>query len=386
MGIITRVKHYGFSKFIWVYEPERMERRRKVFFKWKRPELDSLITVTKVPKGNKISSKHWKETELEDFYKHEAKVHRIKEGDFTFGEIAGFIDKAFEKKKNKYVSSLESKDLDELEEAVSFEEKIRAVESPLPSIVKKFINRKRQEMLFEEDKKHLEKLKWCTKKKIIPTYKKIKSTKGQSEGNKIILDRYTDENGKLKKNGIPLVEKIAKDDDLKRIFDLHLTKFTLPGNTENEKINLAEASERRVTSSLEPFIANRIGSIRRDRKALRLEKDDEVYYIEGDRSLKFKVLKKGGKMEKSGNTLLLDFDEIRNMLLEIERIDALSCLNPNEIVNILKNEDINKNTIKTVEREIEKNNYDYKKIANLSIHKLYGLDPHLARKMYRQVS
>ncbi len=390
MGLIARVDTYASKSCIFLIYPQN----RRVFFSGMGPGMGTLVTLLELPEHDIILRGSWRKTVLDDFLEHKSQVHGLKEGDFGFQDYAEFVDRAYQHKKEGYVSSLRSRDLEELQKALDFEEKLRVVANSLPGIVRAYLGEEKKKKLYRGDSPFLASLKDATVEIIPRLFRELKSQKGIKEGSNILLDRFTDKNASLTAAGIILFENLAKSREhlLSRI-DLRNIKVTLPGNVTGREIDITRAHEIRSVQVQEQFFTGlRVGSVSGGRPALQVSEESKEqgmkerihYYIQGDKSLRFRVLRAGGRLEFAGNVLKIDMGEIRKMLLQIEELDALACLNPGAVIDRLIKNKAKEETIRIVTQEAAKEDYDYKKIANLAIHKLYRLDPELARKMYRQ--
>ncbi len=124
-----------------------------------------------------------------------------------------------------------------------------------------------------------------------------------------------------------------------------------------------------------------VGPVRLGRSVLYDE--DTHTYVYGDKSLKFLVMKRGGKVQKYGNTLVVEMGDIETDLLLAEKLDALSFVAPGQLKDI-KNRWGKK--VDITDEQLAGITKDYKKareVADMCLEQLYGIDPSVLRSLYR---
>jgi len=130
-----------------------------------------------------------------------------------------------------------------------------------------------------------------------------------------------------------------------------------------------------------PKGARFVGPVRLGKKAL--YDPEKKIYIYGDKKLKQRVIKKGGSVNKYGNTLVLRSDDVDTDMVLMERIDAYACTNP-AMISGLKNRD--GKSFKVDRSYIDRIKKDYRvgrELADVVLEELFGIDPDIARGLYR---
>lgn len=171
--------------------------------------------------------------------------------------------------------------------------------------------------------------------------------------------------------------------DFWRILQPHLQ---FEANTFGETFDITDAEETTPVLNWDFINAKRIGPVVPGRSALFIPGVPNVY-IRGERKLKFKVQKAGGKRSLFQNTLTLETDRnsLSTLLLETEKIIALSCLAPKQAVRLADHLNLSRDHIvyKTAE-EAEWNRANARILSDLLIELLAGIDSDTARRLVRE--
>jgi hypothetical protein len=119
-------------------------------------------------------------------------------------------------------------------------------------------------------------------------------------------------------------------------------KLPLPQNTTGETIDLTRATETTIAAAWPAYMAKRVGPVKIGRSALysyvKKGKDYVFLYVRGERKLKHRIKKRGGSIQRWGNTLTVgvkDPSSVHAQLLRVDEIDSLAQLAPARAVALL---------------------------------------------------
>lgn len=168
-----------------------------------------------------------------------------------------------------------------------------------------------------------------------------------------------------------------------RILQPHLQ---FEANTFGESFDITDAEETNPLLNWDFINAKRIGPVVPGRSALFIPGVPNVY-IRGERKLKFKVQKAGGKRSLFQNTLTLETDRnsLSTLLLDTEKIIALASLAPKQAVRLADRLNLSRDHIvyRTAE-DAEWNRANARILSDLLIELLAGIDSDTARRLVRE--
>lgn len=157
--------------------------------------------------------------------------------------------------------------------------------------------------------------------------------------------------------------------------------FRFPQALKGQQIEVRAMEEVIVEFGCHLAGATFIGPVKLKRTAL--HDPDRDIYVCGSKKLKQQVARNGGRINKYGNTLVTDLNDVESDLLTIERIDAYSCTNP-ALISGLRNRS---GRVYHVDDEfisrIKKDYREGRKLADIAIEELFGIDPDMARNLYK---
>jgi len=106
-------------------------------------------------------------------------------------------------------------------------------------------------------------------------------------------------------------------------------------------------------------------------------------YLFGSKKLKHRITARGGKVQKYGNTLVMTKADVDTDILLIRKIDAYAVLNPTMVATIKNRKG---KSFKVDKKYLQKIKKDYRvatELADTALEELFGIDPDIARKLYR---
>ena len=165
-----------------------------------------------------------------------------------------------------------------------------------------------------------------------------------------------------------------------------LPHLQFEANTFNESFDITNAEETTPVLNWDFINAKRIGPVVPGRSALSIPGSPHIY-IRGERKLKFRIQKSGGKKDLFQNTLTVQTEKnsLSLLLLETEKIIALSSLAPKQAVRLADPLNLPRDHILYLTaEEAEWNSAKARILADLLIELLAGIDSDTARKLVRQ--
>ena len=198
----------------------------------------------------------------------------------------------------------------------------------------------------------------------------------------VLLLKIIDQNLQIKPEFIDLFSKVAFNPASSYNLALNEIRWTLPVNITNKEVDFSNAIQ--MDGQLNNLAqSKRLSTISKGDKILSVTSTEGTFVLKGGKKLKMK-LKEKGSIEKDGNKILFGLDTIYADLLEIEKIIALSVLNPIEVLNILKKKGIKTDKLKKMPQLINKN-YEYaRQLADTAIELIYNFDPRMARRLIKE--
>jgi hypothetical protein len=164
----------------------------------------------------------------------------------------------------------------------------------------------------------------------------------------------------------------------------------LPPTLSGATLDISDATEERVELNMRLVNAGRVGMVKPGRMALHLTRDGKDVFIAGERKLKFKVGAAGGRLEKSGNVLLVSAQgagKLAGALLAADRIDTLSNLDPDQALTLLKEKNLPPSHPAFEAARKAKTDLRYARIlSDLLIEEAIGIDADVARRLMKAQS
>jgi hypothetical protein len=158
-------------------------------------------------------------------------------------------------------------------------------------------------------------------------------------------------------------------------------QFDFPHDFKGQTVEIHSMQETDMQFGVHLLGGKFVGPVKLTKKVL-WDREKNIYVFGGNK-LKQKVARKGGKIEKFGNTIVTKKEDVDTDLLAIERIDAFSCINP-ALISEISNRKGKKMAVpqKYVDR-IKKDYRVGRELADLALEELFGIDPDIARMLYR---
>lgn len=207
-----------------------------------------------------------------------------------------------------------------------------------------------------------------------------------------IARRLVDEDASEKQIAAALDQMIEKK--LHRLHNAELfevlgDRLPLPQNVSGETIDLSKAREATVTASWATYQAQRIGPVKLGRGALytytKQGGEYAIRYVRGDRRLKHRISKRGGTLQRWGNTLTVgikDPSSVQVALLKVDEIDSLAQLAPARAVALLG--DLPPTSPITEALAHAETDPRWRRIlSDLLIERIVGIDADVARRLAR---
>lgn len=160
----------------------------------------------------------------------------------------------------------------------------------------------------------------------------------------------------------------------------------LSPNVSGEEIDITDAREEIVGLGWQLYEGRRIGQIVPARTALVIRTSTTATYIRGERKLKFRVVRAGGRLEALGNTFVVreQSDAIGAALLEVDRLDTLAQIHPRQALQALETLDLAADhPVFEAARAAETDPRQGRVLADLLIELVVGIDADIARGMAR---
>jgi hypothetical protein len=186
-----------------------------------------------------------------------------------------------------------------------------------------------------------------------------------------------------------MIEKKLHEVYVAELFTILGDKLPLPPNVTGETIDLALAREVTVKASWQTYMAKRVGPVKVGRGALyTYAKNGSAYtvqYVRGERKLKHRIKKRGGSIQRWGNTLTIgvkDPSSVHVALLRVDEIDSLAQLAPARAVALLG--DIAPTPKITEALAHAEADPRWRRIlSDLLIERIVGIDADVARRLAR---
>ena len=195
---------------------------------------------------------------------------------------------------------------------------------------------------------------------------------------------------------LPALERIHQSLKLRNtvpevFFEALQHKVRLPPTVEGKRIDISGAREETVQLGWPLIKGQRVGSVVPGRTALvvRDRNQNPKYFIRGERKLKFRVKRAGGKLERYGNTLVLSEagDGLAYALLEVDRLDTLANLSPKQALATVADRDLpSDHPVFAAARAAEDDPKQSRVLADLLIELRVGVDADIARQLARAQS
>ncbi|NOK62503.1 MAG: hypothetical protein GFH27_549293n237 [Chloroflexi bacterium AL-W] len=164
--------------------------------------------------------------------------------------------------------------------------------------------------------------------------------------------------------------------------------ISLESNVKGKTIDITQATEQAVELSWPVLYGQRIGTIVPGRSALVLPATrGRIFYIAGQRKLKFQVARAGGRLEKFGNILTMSSEGANAMhqsLVEVDMLDTLANVDPQQAVERVAHLNLPADHLVYQSAVRAKEDYRHARIlADLLIELIIGVDADIARRMAR---
>ncbi|MEM8534181.1 MAG: hypothetical protein AAGF95_25260 [Chloroflexota bacterium] len=164
--------------------------------------------------------------------------------------------------------------------------------------------------------------------------------------------------------------------------------ITLDSNVSGKTIDITQATEQTVELGWPVLYGQRIGTIIPGRSALVLPASrGRIFYIAGQRKLKFQVARAGGRLEKFGNILTMSSDGANAMhqsLVEVDLLDTLANVDPQQAVERVAHLNLPTDHPVYQSAALARDDYRHARIlADLLIELTVGVDADIARRMAR---
>ncbi len=170
------------------------------------------------------------------------------------------------------------------------------------------------------------------------------------------------------------------------LFWQHIARvLELPANAEGLEVDVGNAVEVTVSLSWDVIDALRIGPIAHGRSALIAMHGTRRVYIRGERKLKFRLQRAGGRLAHHGNILTMPVGRgVSDALLTVERIDTLANTAPRQALALAAHLDLPPahEVFDAAARVADDPRYG-RVLADLLIELLVGIDADVARRLAR---
>lgn len=170
-------------------------------------------------------------------------------------------------------------------------------------------------------------------------------------------------------------------------WNLFQHKLRLPATVSDETIDISNAQAQRVQLNWQVINGRRIGRITPGKMALVLNQGGTIYYIAGDRKLKFQIIRAGGSLKRHGCILTMGGtvnNSLNKALLEAEQVDTLANVSPAVAIERVAHLNLPANHPVYAAAEAAGHNPKQARIlADLLIELTVGIDADVARRLVR---
>jgi len=358
---------------------------RRVFFSGKPPEVDRLVTLTiPVVPGLPILPQGWRPARLSDFLTCE--LHDwIRPDDFTVEEYQAFFTEYLPDFEKRFASAIKvtprarSRAAKKLAKpAQGFAYVYQAVPQALEAGL---------EDLFAKMEAGLpERARRASAGRVTGMVASSRSRKVRKELLEILADKLRSE---PRETAIRIIRRLSLVPHLRwateesKFFETVGSFLPIRKNTTGRKINITFAWDVVLEPGFDAYLSRLVGPVAFGKKALRVA---PAYLIAGDRRLRFRVLREGGSLKLYGNTLFLSgksFGQLDKALLEVEKVDVIAYVNPEEVVRMLEAKGLRDARVREAADRAKRDYRQARELADLAIERLVGVDARIARGMYK---